>query len=146
MALTLEKAQRNIKALRENNFNATKTLIENGYSKETATKASKRILNSSIRKVAKEQVKTLATTDNPLQALLGIIRMSEGELTDEYAKIIKQDKDLSTKLKAMTPLLNKLGFKWDENQTKVNVPILNITTEQVVPENSTDKMIDLDVK
>jgi transposase len=71
-----------------------------------------------------------------MSSLLGIVGIERDDLLKEYTKILKQDKDLSTKLKSMLPLLKELGLTWEQEQTNVKVPILNITTRGI--DNSID--------
>jgi hypothetical protein len=86
--------------------------------------------------VATEQLKELAISDNPMSKLFGVVGISDKEVLSEYIKILKQDKDLSTKLKSMLPLLKELGLTWEQEQTNVKIPILNITTRGI--DNSID--------
>jgi hypothetical protein len=129
MGITLERAQNNLTKLRENNYVASKALIAAGYTEQSAKKQSKKIFNRSIKKVATEQLKSIVSSNNPISNLFGIVGISDKEVLAEYIKILKQDKDLSTKLKSMLPLLSQLGLKWNEEQVKVTVPTLNITME-----------------
>lgn len=139
MPISLAKAQDVLKVYREHNFNASQSLQASGYSEKTSKKASKQILNSAIKKVAKEQLKSLVVSDNPMSTLLGIVGISKDELLGEYIKLIAQDKDLSTKLKAMLPLLAEHGITWNEEKTDVQVPILNVTvSKNSQVDNNTD--------
>jgi hypothetical protein len=137
MKMPLARAQDVLKAYRENNYNASKALQGIGYKETTATRKSKDVINGAIRTVAKAKLEKLVTNkdmDLSKLSLIESIGLTDEEVTGEYLKIIAQDKDLSTKLKALLPLLAIKGIKWDENQTKVTVPILNITTETILPE------------
>lgn len=127
MAIPLEKAKRVLKSFRENNFNATKALKEVGYSSEYARTGSKNAINSSIKAVAKAEMKEIVNSRSPINKLLEIVGMNEGELINEYMFIIKQNKDLTNKLKALQPLLATQGIKWNEEQVKIATPALNIT-------------------
>ena len=146
MGITLEKAQNNLTKYRENNFNASKALIAAGYTEKSAKKASKQIFNRSIKKVATEQLKELAISDNPMSKLFGVVGISDKEVLSEYVKILKQDKDLSTKLKSMLPLLKELGLTWNEEQVAVKVPILNITVKDNNDVNSSNGLTEPPVK
>jgi len=129
MSIALSKAQKVLKAYRDNNYNASKALIDVGYSPQTADKQSKLVINRSIKKVAKEQMEEIVNSSNPMSKLLGFVGLSQDELANEYLSLIKQNKDLSTKLKAMLPLLAEHGIKWDNEKTDVQVPILNVTVK-----------------
>jgi len=131
--IPLAKAQDILKTYRENNYNASKALVKVGYGKASATKQSKLILNSAIKTIAKNKLENLVSSSNPM-SLIEDIGLTSDEVIGEYLKIIVQDKDLSTKLKALLPLLAVKGLKWDNEQAKVNIPILNITTETILGE------------
>ena len=128
MGITIDKARKVLKSYQDNNYNASKALQSVGYTEQTADKASKIIINAAIKKVARDELKNIETSVNPMSSLLGIVGIERDDLLKEYTKILKQDKDLSTKLKSMLPLLKELGLTWEQEQTNVKVPILNITT------------------
>lgn len=130
MAMPLEKAQVILQSYRENNYNASEALPKVGYTKNVATKLSKRVLNTAIKRVVKDNMNELVNSSNPISKLLGFVGMNENELANEYLSLIKQNKDLSTKLKAMLPLLAEKGIKWNDDSTNIQVPVLNVTVEQ----------------
>lgn len=142
MEIQLSKAKRVLKNYRESNFNAKKALLDSGYSEQTAMKGSKRVINNAIKKVAKEEYNEIVSSSNPMNKLLQTVGISEGELINEYMYIVKQNKDLTNKLKALTPLLKTVGVEWNEQATTVN-PTLNLTVEQVAPiDGSVKPLID----
>jgi hypothetical protein len=143
MGITLEKARNVLTKYREADFNAVQGLQNAGYTKSTSQKASKKILNGAIRKVATAELKAITTSVNPLHSLLGIVGITSEELINEYMFIVKQNKDLSTKLKAMLPLLAQHGITWNDDSVKVEAPVLNLTIRK--DNTATDKGI-IDVK
>lgn len=135
--IPLQKAKTIIKEYRENGFNASKALVRVGYKQSTATKGSKSIINNALKKVVKEEMKELVeSSSSPRNKLLQMVGMSEQELYDEYMFIVKQNKDLTNKLKAMQPLLATQGIKWNEEQTNTS-PTLNLT----VKSNNIDNVV-----
>lgn len=144
MAITLSKATEVLRAYRESNYNASVALPKVGYKQSTATKQSKSIINKSIKKVAKDKLQSLVNSSNPL-TLIESIGLTDDEVLGEYIKIIAQDKDLSTKLKALLPLLSQKGLKWNEEQTKVTIPTLNLTVETTEPTSQTKPMDSVEI-
>ena len=67
------------------------------------------------------------------------------ELINEYLFIIKQNKDLTNKLKALQPLLATQGIKWNEEQVKINTPILNITMDSTETKTNETMAKDIDI-
>jgi hypothetical protein len=124
------KAKAILKSYQEHDYNASKALQAIGYTKDTSNKQSKPVLNRAIRAIAKEQLKTIESSDNPMRDLFAIVNASSTDVITEYVKIWKQDKDLATKLKALLPLLRELGLTWNEEQVKVQVPVLNLTVSK----------------
>lgn len=136
--ISLPKAKKVLKEFRESNFNATNALVKAGYSQNVAAKGSKKVINNAIRKVAKEEMAKIVESGNPSAMLLQTVGMTPGELINEFMFIVKQNKDLTNKLKALQPLLATQGIKWNEEQT-LNAPQLNITVKQ-----NDKKVIDTD--
>lgn len=127
--MQVTKAHEVLKAYRESGFNASKALIKVGYTKDTASKASKPIINRAIKAIANDNLKSLVQSDNAMKDLFALVNVSSADVISEYVKIFKQDKDLATKLKAMFPLLATLGIKWNEDAVKTTPPTLTITME-----------------
>ena len=142
MTMALAKAKQVLSEYKKSDYNASKALQNAGYKQSTALHQSKPVLNSAIKRVAKEQLKTLVTSSNPLASLFEVVGISENEVLEEYTKILKQDKDISTKLKALLPLLATKGIKWNEEEAKTKAPQLNITIKDnvITPK---DKPLDL---
>jgi len=129
MSMPIEKAKVILQKYREANYNATEALPKVGYTNTVATKQSKRVINTAIKTVVKSDINEIVNSSNPMSKLLGFVGLSQDELANEYLSLIKQNKDLSTKLKAMLPLLAEHGIKWDNEKTDVQVPILNVTVK-----------------
>lgn len=127
--MNVTKAKEILKVYQENGFNASKALPKVGYTKDTASKASKPIINRAIKVIATEQLKRIESSDNPMEDMFQLVGISKGDLIAEYTSVIRQNKDLSTKLKSMLPLLKELGLQWNEDKVDVKVPVLNIITK-----------------
>ena len=134
MPMPLQKAQKVISEYRKAGFNASKGLVNAGYAKDSATKQSKKIIESALKKVTDEEIKKTVydSSLSPRSKILQMVGMSEGELINEYMYIVKQNKDLTNKLKAMLPLLKTQGIVWEDSNTTVN-PTLNLTVKTNTP-------------
>ena len=127
--MPIEKAKVILQKYRESNYNATEALPKVGYTNTVATKQSKRVINTAIKTVVKSDINEIVNSSNPMSKLLGFVGLSQDELANEYLSLIKQNKDLSTKLKAMLPLLAEHGIKWNDDKVDVQVPVLNVTVK-----------------
>lgn len=120
--ISLPKAIKIMKDYKRNNFNAYKTLIENGYSDQYAQGNSRYTIQACSDRIKD----SLAITDNSTNRevsetvtdLYSIIGLSKEEVLQELAKIIKQDINLAVKLRAMEPFVRLQGIKWDEKETQ----------------------------
>ena len=141
--MNIAKARKVLQAYKENGLNASKALPTVGYAQTTSTKHSGKVINRAVKAIAEEDLRNIATSSNPVASLFDIVKVSSEDVLSEYVKILRQDKDLSTKLKSMLPLLKELGLTWEQEQTNVKVPILNITTRGTeVIDNSSTKPLD----
>lgn len=57
-----------------------------------------------------------------------------GQMRDEYMKILKQDKDFSTKEKAIRPILQKHGILPKEEEKDIRIPQLHIGIVVIGPQ------------
>jgi hypothetical protein len=135
MGIPIEKARKVLKEYRESNFNASKALVKAGYTESMATKQSKVTINSALKKVIEHDMQEIVNSSSPKDKLLQFVGMTADDLSQEYLYIIKQNKDLTNKLKALQPLLATQGIKWNEEQTTVN-PTLNLTVSSNKLDNS----------
>ena len=138
MSLPIDKAKKVLRAYKDNNYNAYQALLAAGYKETVAQKQSKYVINNAIKTVATQEMNELVQHSNPMSKLLEFAKLSEDELANEYLSLIKQNKDLSTKLKAMIPLLAEKGIKWNEEQVKITTPVLNVTMEDNTAEPITE--------
>lgn len=127
--MSIDKARRVLKTYKENNFVASKALRKEGYAASTADHASQRIIKNVIHTVARYDIDQLVNSSEPVKTLLQRVGMSRDDLISEFMYIVKQNKDLTNKLKALQPLLATEGIKWDSDKTLV-APTLNLTIKE----------------
>lgn len=121
--MPVEKAKNIIKAYKDNGYNAVQGLKSVGYSMNTAQAQGGRTIDTAVRTI-------VAAGDN--DAILEFVGLTDEAIATEYRFILEQKKDLSSKLKALQPLLARKGIKWDEQKTTIN-PTLNLTVKEVAP-------------
>lgn len=126
--MPIAKAEKIVGDWKANGYNKSKTLMDNGYAYSTSRKAAHKPIDSALKVLAQSKANAIINSPSPSRTIMDTVGYTADELIGHYRMIIEQNKDLSNKLKALMPLLSILGIKWNEEQTKVNVPILNITT------------------
>lgn len=123
-----------IEALPRHNFRLKPAAIEAGYSPKYAH--TQRTLRKAIHR---RLLKYVNDDKRELDKNWDI-----EELSREYEYILRQRKDLSTKHKAIAPILAKYNIIPKQEDTNINIPILNIVVErkrnQILeqPSSSTD--------
>jgi hypothetical protein len=127
MSMTLEKAQRIVGKWRETGYKAGQALRELGYSDSVSRKKPSDPINRALKVVARHDYEAIIRSDKPVNTLLDLFKLSQGEVIDNYRQIILQDKDLTNKLKAMMPLLAEIGIHFDKKDMGVSNPVLNLT-------------------
>jgi len=132
------KAVKLMKDYRANNFNATKTLLDNGYKESTAQKEQYKTMERA-NKVVKAMLpidkdNTIQETSQDVLALIGYTRE---DVIKELIKVVNQDRDLTNKLKAMKPLLDAINYRLEDDNTQ-KTPSVNITVERVETNASGD--------
>lgn len=131
MTIPIEKATNIVRDYKKNNYNARKTVLENGYSESYANSVATKVIDRAYKTVATE----IANSDAPRLSAQAFTLLSDDDIRGYYLDIIKQDKDLSTKLKALIPLLKEKGVMFD-NDNPTMKPTLNLT----MIKNSGDNM------
>lgn len=99
----------------------TEAFIQAGYSEKTA-----RAKHTQINKQIERRLIQYEELGLPVDPFFNM-----SEVLLEYEKICKQDKDYSTKLRALTPILQKHQILPSENNSSNQAPILNITVRNV---------------
>jgi Holliday junction resolvasome RuvABC DNA-binding subunit len=125
------KASKLLSDYARNNYNAYKTLIQNGYSEKTADKVSKDVLQRASR-VVKTQLhldKELDTKETA-QTALDILGVSREEVVKQLKMIAFNEKDFTNALKVLAILSKDIGINLTEpDQNKA--PQVNLTIEKV---------------
>ena len=132
--MSTNKATKLLKDYSKNNYNAYKTLVENGYSEETAKKQSKVILERARKAVDNKlelNNKDIKEASDDVFTLLGY---DSKDIINELKKVVEQDRDFTNKLKAMKPLLDALNYRLDDDNNQ-KAPSVNITVEEVKTSN-----------
>jgi 2-hydroxy-3-keto-5-methylthiopentenyl-1-phosphate phosphatase len=124
------KAKRILKEYHDNNYNASKALVQAGYKHTTATRKSKGIISEALKVAVQNDINEVveSSTMSPRNKILAMLNITEGDVYREFLKIVNQDKDLTNKLKALQPLLATQGIKWNEEQQNIS-PTLNLTVK-----------------
>ena len=124
--------------LPKNNYDMQKSAIEAGFTKNTASKQSKRLLASAIKSEAREILEAKSIT--PIEAkkfMSDIIGLSSSELFERLKYIATQSKDLSSALKVLVPLAVDYGVQLQSDDAeKTIVPTLNVTMISKTQEKS----------
>ena len=128
MSMPIAKAEKLITDWKANGYNKRKTLRQNNYSESMANKASNKPIDSAIKVLSKAKNDAIQASPSPSRSILDVVGYTADELIGHYRSIVEQQKDLSSKLKALQPLLAILGITWQQDKVDVKVPILNITT------------------
>ena len=127
MAMPLEKAKKILKTYKDNNYNAKKSLIAVGYSKETADMQSARTIDTAVNSLVR------AGDHKSIYEFVGV---NQDDIAKEYREVIKQNKNYPAKLRALEPLLKLNGIQWDETKNVTTVPVLNLTVTDNVAQQS----------
>lgn len=135
MALSTIRSKKLIEALPRNNYNVTKSALEAGFSKHTARTQQKRLLRTAIKIQAKEALQGMENVQQPLDTLkktmAELVGLSKQDVYDNIKELATQDRDYSTRLKVVRALARELGVDLgEEESSKVNVPILNVTVKE----------------
>jgi hypothetical protein len=123
MAMPLEKAKGIMQAYKDNDYVASKALPRLGYARNSVRARSGEILDTAVNTIVR-------AGDN--DAILEYLGITDKDIATEYLFIVNQKKDMSSKLKALQPLLARKGIKWDDQKVQMN-PTLNLTVKEVMP-------------
>ena len=126
-----EMAKAVVKAYAANGYNATQAAKSVGYAASTAEVRGfdiVRIATQRIIEAAAKESKGLSLRES--RSLIELMGLKEEEVKAEYVKIIGQDKDLATKLRAITPLMGEIDSRFSDSE-KVAASPVNITVERV---------------
>jgi hypothetical protein len=126
-----------------NNFNAKKTLIENGYSETTADKESKTILERANRVVKdKLQLNQTNTIQETAKTSLDILGIDRERVVKQLEKIAFNDRDYTNAIKILSVLAKDIGINLTDTEQQKTPPV-NIIVERVETTGATDSVTDI---
>jgi len=131
-----------LKALNKNNGVVKRSAIEAGYSESYADKQGKMLLQSAVKEQAKEIVQQLeGKAIEPKEVkrfMFELVGFSREDILNNIKYLAEQEKDLSTRLKVLTPFAKELGvtFTTDDDSQKSKAPVLNLTVRRVETDNT----------
>lgn len=131
MSMSPSKASKLLKEYELNNHNAYKTLIENGYSKNTAKAEGGKVIERARRVVTEKLNLKPDTKENTARTVLEILGYNENDVLKELKKVIEQDRDFTNKLKALKPALRDVGINLEDEESGNKVAVLNIGVKEV---------------
>lgn len=139
--MNVNKARRILNDYAANGYNAKKTLIQNGYSEQTATKASGDIIKRATRAVAYQVANTKLgeISKEMTKSAIEILGLTEAEVANTLRKIATNDRDYASALKVLNPLAKEIGVNLTSEEQKTQ-PLLNITVESGNSEKEPDNI------
>ena len=132
------KASKILSDYARNNFNAYKTLVENGYSKKTALKNAGRTIQTA-NDIARKAL-NIETTDKKEVAtsVLDIVGITKEEVLNQLKNIALNDKDFTNALKVLSVFSKELGVNINETDQNKS-PQVSLTIEQATVNTAKNK-------
>jgi phage terminase small subunit len=132
------RSKKFLEELPKNGNKIKPSAIKAGYSPVYAHANGKTILKTAIKEQAKEIIETIdhkpANSNELKKTMYELMGLTKEELYNNAKYILNQEKDLSTRLKILAPLIAEAGIQLtSEESAKVIVPVLNIGVRQ--PDN-----------
>lgn len=128
----LPRHRKFLEALPKHGNKVLPSAIEAGYTESYARKGGKRLYEVAIKAQAREVIEMVEnksiTNKQASQMMSDIVGLSREDIMLNLKKIATQDKDYSTALKVLSALAREHGVQMNTEETKVTVPILNVTT------------------
>lgn len=130
--MQLDKAIKILSDYKQNNFNAFKTLMQNGYSEVHALKQAKLTIDRAKDRIqqALEIKGDKSDVIEKASNLYSVVGLTREDIIKEYQSIVKQNINIAVKLRALEPLLRQEGIKWDEKETQ-QAPQVVIKVDEV---------------
>jgi len=120
--------------LPKHNYKIAPAAKEAGFTDKTSEKQGKKLLETAIEITKERALQRAITGKGESQAtamsVLGTLGVTRDFAVEQYMKIVSQDKDLSTKLKALVPLMKDIGIDVTGDNKQVTVPILNVVVKE----------------
>jgi len=136
-----QKAFKIIESYKRNNYNGYKTLIDCGYKETTARKkskdtievATKVYLSALASEVGSPTQSSEVSTRSNVGSILDRVGITSEDLLSEFKSVVMQNRDLTNKLKAMSPLLKELSINLDNSESTQSIPTLNVSITPKAP-------------
>lgn len=109
--------------------NARDALLASGFPASTANKQSKRVLQKALKHQAQEILKAPIDPSQGSKRLMSeIVGISSTNLFERLKYIANQDKDLSSALKVIAPLVKEHGviLSQDDDKANITIPVINL--------------------
>ena len=130
-------------ALQKNGNKIIPSAIEAGYSEKYARANGRTLVKNVAKSLAKDVAMQARNKDIGMkeakQMMYEIIGMSREDAINNVKYLAEQEKDLSVRLKVMSPIVRELGLilNPDDDSSKVIVPVINLgfganTTQPVI--------------
>lgn len=133
--ISLQKAIKIMSDYEKSNYNAFKTLIDNGYSEQYAKANARYTIDACSDRIRQSlQLDDVKDNKDVAKTLYEVIGLSKEDVLNELVKIIKQDLNYAVKLRALEPFVRQEGIKWDEKETQ-QAPSVAITIENTEKDN-----------
>ena len=126
----VNKATKLLADYEKNNYNAYKTLIENGYAETTAKKASRRMLSGATKAVARSIAQSKELSTSEIRSSLEILGVSREDVVEQLNKIAFNQRDYGNALKVLGILAKDIGISLETSENMVK-PVINIGVERV---------------
>ena len=133
-----EMAREIVKQYQLTGYNATQAAKNAGYSDITASQHGYSIVSRATQRLAEAAAKNkINPLPNETDTILEAMGLTPIDVITEYLKLLGQDKDLSTKHKALAPLMKSIHTGFSEEQQQQTSPV-NITVERLNVDNKGD--------
>lgn len=126
-----EMAKEVLKAYAANGYNATQAAKSVGYADSTAEVRGYDIVRIATKRLidaAAKEKKGISLIES--RSLVELMGLTDVEVKTEYVKVIGQDKDFASKLRALTPLMGEIDARFSDSEKVPQSPV-HITVERV---------------
>ena len=114
----------------KNNYNAYKTLIENGYSEKTARKNAGRTIQTANDVVKSSLEIQTDSKEETAKSVLDIVGITREEVLNQLKTIALNERDYTSAIKVLSVFSKELGVQLDDTEQN-KAPSVNITVEKV---------------
>lgn len=146
MATSAYRYDRLLEEIPKHNGNITKAALAAGFSKSTAEKQQKILLNHALKHRARRDIEERGYKQGreglmPSKEVKERLKSYElvGLTREQVAKRLKDiamnPRDLATALKVMRVFARDIGIELDDDAPRTTVPVLNVTVKENTKEN-----------